>query len=84
MLKEVRFIKNHQKKVFSLHRTNFSENSDFAGKSVFTVEKVLMSSKSGQLAGTSRHFLKVFYHEKPLHQVSSQWYSQRVGHSQVG
>ena len=45
---------------------------------------MLMSSKSGQLAGTSRHFLKVFYHEKPLHQVSSQWYSQRVGHSQVG
>ena len=28
-LKDVRFIKNHQKKVFSLHRTKFSENSDF-------------------------------------------------------
>ena len=61
MLKDVRFIRNRQKKVFSLHRTNFSENSDFAGKSVVTVEKVLMPSKSGQLAGTSRHFLKVFF-----------------------
>ena len=28
-LKDVRFIKNHQKKFFSLHRTKFSENSDF-------------------------------------------------------
>ena len=28
-LKDVRFIKNDQKKVFSLHRTKFSENSDF-------------------------------------------------------
>ena len=30
-----------------------------SGKSVVTVEKVLISSKSGQLAGTSGHFLKV-------------------------
>ena len=28
-LKVVRFNKNHRKKVFSLHRTKFSENSDF-------------------------------------------------------